>query len=163
MKIREITEGAFTNALLKTKELTANLAGHSWKSPHDTDSMKPVRQVNPVQTSVKTPAAARTAAPTNAPGATNANLTPAQQRWAAANKAGAQAGSNLQLAPLPAEKKPELAPGVEIVQADTAPITLSYKGTLFHIDDNDKWHRSSNDKLVSPGMQAFLTKQLQAL
>ena len=158
MKIKEITEGAFTNALLKTKELTSHLAGHSWKSPHEAPPMKPARQIKPVQT---TPNSLATAAPTGPMGATNTKLTPAQQRWAAANKAGAQAGKNLQLAPLPQDNKVELSPGVELIS--DKPITLSYKGTLFHIDDHDKWHRSSNDKLVSPGMGAFLTKQLQAL
>jgi len=73
-------------------------------------------------------------------------------------------GRNQQPAPAPAaSQQPATALPTDVTVVSSSPIVLRYRNQDFALTDSDRWVRFGSDKLASPEMEAYLTRQLEKL
>jgi len=73
-------------------------------------------------------------------------------------------GRNQQPAPAPtASQQPAGALPTDVTVVSSSPIVLRYRNQDFALTDSDRWVRFGSNKLASPEMEAYLTRQLEKL
>ena len=73
---------------------------------------------------------------------------------------------NQQPAPAPApvaSQQPAAALPADVTVVSSSPIVLRYRNQDFALTDSDRWVRFGSNKLASPEMEAYLTRQLEKL
>ena len=73
---------------------------------------------------------------------------------------------NQQPAPAPApaaSQQPATALPADVTVVSSSPIVLRYRNQDFALTDSDRWARFGSNKLASPEMEAYLTRQLEKL
>ena len=71
---------------------------------------------------------------------------------------------NQQPAPAPAvAQQPASALPADVTVVSSSPVVLRYRNQDFALTDSDRWVRFGSNKLASPEMEAYLTRQLEKL